>query len=112
MCPIRLCSALALVVALAACESARLPFEAGVGPRPSCRRRTRRRFPTVDIAPAQGLARRRHAETRRSVAGHAFATGLSHPRWVHVLPNGDVLVAETAAPTAAGARQGHQGASS
>jgi len=28
----------------------------------------------------------------------AFATGLDHPRWVHVLPNGDVLVAESAAP--------------
>jgi glucose/arabinose dehydrogenase len=28
----------------------------------------------------------------------AFATGLEHPRWLHVLPNGDVLVAETAAP--------------
>src|SRR5262249_21502976 len=28
----------------------------------------------------------------------AFATGLTHPRWLYVLPNGDVLVAETNAP--------------
>jgi glucose/arabinose dehydrogenase len=28
----------------------------------------------------------------------AFASGLSHPRWLHVLPNGDVLVAESNAP--------------
>ena len=28
----------------------------------------------------------------------AFATGLQHPRWVYVLPNGDVLVAEASAP--------------
>ncbi|MDQ6685166.1 MAG: sorbosone dehydrogenase family protein, partial [Pseudomonadota bacterium] len=28
----------------------------------------------------------------------AYATGLDHPRWLHVLPNGDVLVAETNAP--------------
>jgi glucose/arabinose dehydrogenase len=28
----------------------------------------------------------------------AFASGLDHPRWLHVLPNGDVLVAETNAP--------------
>ena len=27
-----------------------------------------------------------------------FAEGLDHPRWLHVLPNGDVLVAESAAP--------------
>ena len=28
----------------------------------------------------------------------AFARGLEHPRWLYVLPNGDVLVAETNAP--------------
>jgi glucose/arabinose dehydrogenase len=28
----------------------------------------------------------------------AFVTGLDHPRWLYVLPNGDVLVAETNAP--------------
>ena len=28
----------------------------------------------------------------------AFADGLDHPRWLYVLPNGDVLVAETNAP--------------
>ena len=27
-----------------------------------------------------------------------FASGLDHPRWLYVLPNGDVLVAETNAP--------------
>ena len=25
---------------------------------------------------------------------NAFATGLKHPRWIHLLPNGDVTVAE------------------
>ena len=29
---------------------------------------------------------------------NAYATGLDHPRWLLVLPNGDVLVAESAAP--------------
>ncbi|MFZ6048186.1 PQQ-dependent sugar dehydrogenase [Pseudomonas sp. CR3202] len=29
---------------------------------------------------------------------NAFAEGLQHPRWLYVLPNGDVLVAESAAP--------------
>ena len=32
------------------------------------------------------------------MAVNAFATGLDHPRSVYVLPNGDVLVAETNAP--------------
>src|ERR1700710_2989865 len=26
---------------------------------------------------------------------NAFATGLKHPRWIYVLPNGDVLIAES-----------------
>ncbi len=26
---------------------------------------------------------------------NAFATGLQHPRWIYVLPNGDVLIAES-----------------
>jgi glucose/arabinose dehydrogenase len=30
----------------------------------------------------------------------AFAQGLKHPRWLHVLPNGDVLVAEAASEPA------------
>ncbi|MEY8880931.1 sorbosone dehydrogenase family protein [Donghicola sp. XS_ASV15] len=29
------------------------------------------------------------------LAVNAFATGLDHPRWIEVLPNGDVLVAES-----------------
>ena len=32
------------------------------------------------------------------LAVHAFATGLSHPRWLYVLPNGDILVAESDGP--------------
>ena len=40
---------------------------------------------------------------------NAFASGLDHPRWLYVLPNGDVLVAETNAPPQAGGRDGHQG---
>ena len=32
------------------------------------------------------------------MAVNAFATGLDHPRTVYVLPNGDVLVAESNAP--------------
>ena len=32
------------------------------------------------------------------MAVNAFASGLDHPRTVYVLPNGDVLVAESNAP--------------
>ncbi len=98
MCPIRLCSALALVVALAACESARLPFEAGVGPSPKLPPPNPSLIPTVKVAPAVGWPAGVTPKAAEGLQVNAFATGLSHPRWIHVLPNGDVLVAETAAP--------------
>ncbi|MBA2675959.1 sorbosone dehydrogenase family protein, partial [Ramlibacter sp.] len=56
-------------------------------------------LPTVHIAPAQGWP---DGAQPQAVAGFQvtpFARGLSHPRWLHVLPNGDVLVAESDKPT-------------
>lgn len=55
-------------------------------------------LPTVHVAHAVGwpLGITPHATGGLQV--HAFAAGLSHPRWLYVLPNGDVLVAETNAP--------------
>lgn len=55
-------------------------------------------IPTVNIAPAIGwpAGTTPHAAAGTRVA--AFASGLDHPRWLAVLPNGDVLVAETNAP--------------
>jgi glucose/arabinose dehydrogenase len=55
-------------------------------------------IPTVKVAPAKGWPA---GVTPKAAAGRqvtAFATDLQHPRWVYVLPNGDVLVAETSAP--------------
>jgi glucose/arabinose dehydrogenase len=58
----------------------------------------RRLLPTVQVAAAKGWAPGAHPVAAPGLAVGAFATGLSHPRWIHVLPNGDVLVAETNAP--------------
>jgi glucose/arabinose dehydrogenase len=55
-------------------------------------------LPTVNIATATGW---KHGNTPKAAAGlavDAFASGLDHPRTVYVLPNGDVLVAESNAP--------------
>jgi glucose/arabinose dehydrogenase len=88
----------AALIALAGCgERARLPVSAGMGPAPTLPAPNKTLIPTVKVAdaigwlgsgptPAQGL----------QVA--AFADNLDHPRWLYVLPNGDVLVAETNAP--------------
>jgi glucose/arabinose dehydrogenase len=69
-----------------------------MGPRPVLPEPMHALIPTVQIAPALGWAEN---ETPVAAAGtrvNAFARGLDHPRWLYVLPNGDVLVAETNAP--------------
>ena len=88
-----------LLIALAACgDTAKLPITAGIGtgislppPNPSL-------IPTVNVAPAQGWPQGTQPIGAPGTAVTPFATGLQHPRWLYVLPNGDVLVAESNAP--------------
>jgi glucose/arabinose dehydrogenase len=84
---------------LTACgETAKLPPEAGVGPNPTLPEPNETMIPTINIAPAIGWPEGGMPVPADGLAVKAFATGLDHPRWLYVLPNGDVLVAETNAP--------------
>ena len=77
---------------------ARLPFEAGVGPQPTLPPPNPTLLPTLHIAPAKGWPAAATPVAAAGLAVKALATGLDHPRWLYVLPNGDVLVAESNAP--------------
>jgi glucose/arabinose dehydrogenase len=79
-------------------ESAKLPLSAGFGPQPQLPPPTITMFPTVNIAPAIGWRADERPTPAPGLAVIAFATNLDHPRNVYVLPNGDVLVAESNAP--------------
>ncbi|HEX7150480.1 MAG TPA: sorbosone dehydrogenase family protein [Thermoanaerobaculia bacterium] len=81
-----------------ACESARLPVEAGIGPAPQLPAPHKTLIPTVRIAPAKGWPANTTPVAADGFQVSAFAGELDHPRWLYVLPNGDVLVAETNAP--------------
>jgi glucose/arabinose dehydrogenase len=60
------------------------------------------RIPTLKMPTAKGWAEGQTPVAAPGLKVNAFATGLQHPRWIHVLPNGDVLVAEaTSVPGAA-----------
>jgi glucose/arabinose dehydrogenase len=92
-------SLLVLSLALTACgETAKLPVTDGVGASPKLPEPNKTLFPTVKIADAVGWP---EGVTPMPAAGlkvAAYASGLEHPRWLYVLPNGDTLVAETNAP--------------
>lgn len=86
-------------LALAACSSgASIPAEQGFGPNPTLPQPERQAIPYVNIAPATGWPNGARPRAAAGLEVHAFADGLTHPRWLYVLPNGDVLVAETNAP--------------
>jgi glucose/arabinose dehydrogenase len=79
-------------------EQATVPERAGFGPQPVLPAPNPTLLPTINIAPAKGWPVGATPEAAAGFAVNAYATGLEHPRWLHVLPNGDVLVAETNAP--------------
>ena len=90
---------IASVAAVAGCgPAARLPLSAGIGPNPRLPPPTTSLIPTVKVATATGWAGDAKPIAAPGTRVAAFARGLDHPRWLYVLPNGDVLVAETNGP--------------
>ncbi len=52
-------------------------------------------IPTLKMPTAQGWSAGQRPLAAPGLKVNAFATDLLHPRWIYVLPNGDVLVAES-----------------
>jgi len=79
-------------------DKATLPVKAGVGPNPTLPPPHHALLPTVNVAPARGWPAGATPTAAAGLSVSAYAKSLDHPRWLYVLPNGDVLVAETNAP--------------
>ncbi|HPY41812.1 MAG TPA: PQQ-dependent sugar dehydrogenase, partial [Thiolinea sp.] len=96
---------------LAACSEAKPPVTStvGYGQNPALPAPTSSLLPTVNIAPAVGWPKDLKPIAAQGLAVNAFASGLDHPRWLSVLPNGDILVAETNAPPKPEDSQGLRG---
>jgi glucose/arabinose dehydrogenase len=89
----------AIAVTLGGCaESAKIPLAAGIGPDPVLPPPTSTVIPTIHIATATGWPPGMKPVAAPGTEVSAFAIALEHPRWIYVLPNGDVLVAESSAP--------------
>ena len=70
----------------------------GTGAHPVLPPPTKTLIPTIEVAKARGWLAGETPAAADGLAVQPFATHLNHPRWLYVLPNGDVLVAETNAP--------------
>ena len=96
--PVLLCGLLAAVCLAGCSDGSKLPIEQGYGPQPKLPAPNEGLLPTVNIAPAVGWPEGRLPVAAAGTQVNAFAGELDHPRWLYVLPNGDVLVAESNAP--------------
>ncbi len=86
-------------MAVGACgDEATLPEQAGMGPNPKLPKPKQSWFPTLNMASAKGWPAGGKPAAAAGLGVAAFAEGLDHPRWLYVLPDGDVLVAETNRP--------------
>lgn len=70
----------------------------GYGPNPELPAPERSLIPVLNPPKAVGWAEGQKPVAAEGLEVTEFASGLDHPRWLYVLPNGDVLVAETNAP--------------
>ena len=90
-------------------ESATLGVAAGSGLEPQLPAPHPTLIPTIDLAPARGWSPGAKPTPAAGLQVRAFASGLDHPRWLVLLPNGDVLVAETNAPAERRNKRGLKG---
>src|SRR5258706_5651479 len=95
----RYLSLLLIAAGLSGCGgAARLSVAEGSGSEPVLPAPEHALIPVVNVAPATGWPAGGKPVAAPETVVARFAEGLDHPRWIYVLPNGDVLVAETNAP--------------
>ncbi len=99
----------ALLLTRCAGDTATLPVAAGTGPTPQLPAPNPTLLPTVKIAGVVGWAAGATPVAAPGLSVSALATGLDHPRMLYVLPDGDVLVAESNSPHFPGDARGIKG---
>ncbi|HEX4293573.1 MAG TPA: sorbosone dehydrogenase family protein [Rhizomicrobium sp.] len=98
-----------MLILVACGNNAALPTSAQYGASPELPAQHQEFIPTQKTPSTVGW---KNGETPKPASGlkvNAFATGLKHPRWLYVLPNGDVLVAESDHGTQAADTMGYGG---
>jgi glucose/arabinose dehydrogenase len=91
-------SVLAAASAQAAEVTTQMTQDQGYGANPQLPAPEKSLIPTVNVAEAKPWPADQTPTPAKGLAVSRYACELDHPRWIYVLPNGDVLVAETNAP--------------
>ncbi|MGD0143053.1 MAG: PQQ-dependent sugar dehydrogenase, partial [Rhizomicrobium sp.] len=96
--PILRASTLALLSALllTGCEKGQPESRASYGPHPVLPAPDKSLLPTANFSTAIPWPAGARPVAPAGFDVTRYATGLAHPRWIYMLPNGDVLVAESA----------------
>ncbi len=79
-------------------DTAKLDIAEVSGPSPVIGAPRKETFPTINVADVKVWGAGEAPEAAKGLTVARFAEGLDHPRSMLVLPNGDVLVAETNSP--------------
>jgi glucose/arabinose dehydrogenase len=93
-----LATAVSVCPTAVAAEATQMTEAEGYGPNPRLPPPDKSFIPTVNVAPAAPWQGDQMPTAAAGLKVSRFACELDHPRWLYVLPNGDVLVAETNAP--------------
>ena len=96
--PSRVLVAAAALLAVGCGATAGLAVNDGTGPHPVLPEPQTSLIPKIKVVTAKGWPQGEAPTPASGLAVVPFARDLDHPRWLYVLPNGDVLVAETNAP--------------
>lgn len=80
---------------VAAVRRIHVPKHQAFGAEPQIPQARQQGIMTLKMPSAEGWKNGRLPKCADGLKVNAFATGLDHPRWIEVLPNGDVLVAES-----------------
>jgi glucose/arabinose dehydrogenase len=88
-------------LALAGCDDEASDFDVAeqIGPDPVLPEPRRELVAQVKVAEVVGWADGETPNVPEGLSVSAYATGLAHPRTVHTLPNGDVLVVQSRGPS-------------
>nr|WP_047166941.1 sorbosone dehydrogenase family protein [Sphingomonas sp. Y57] len=98
LCVVLIVAAVAALYVLATRERAEIAFDKVTGPTPELSEPRETLLPTLAVAKAIGWKAGEAPVPAKGLSVAAFAEGLTHPRWIYVLPNGDVLVSESNSP--------------